>query len=176
MLYEVITPAGRRAVRRTLGTVFRKGARIFHYTARSSVLYRQLYWKRKRQIPFLFKKLRDVSWNTEFPRCSESEEFSFMYFETRWKIYTKHNDQIFVVITGFLAADASWHCTNKDYNGLHKTLLVLIGSPMDNKVLSGNLMTLSEIANYLKVAEKTVLRMIQKDEIPCVKIASQWRS
>lgn len=46
---------------------------------------------------------------------------------------------------------------------------------MDNKVLSGNLMTLSEIANYLKVAEKTVLRMIQKDEIPCVKIASQWR-
>ncbi|MDC7225532.1 MAG: PTS sugar transporter subunit IIA [Spirochaetales bacterium] len=36
-------------------------------------------------------------------------------------------------------------------------------------------MTLSEIASYLKVAEKTVLRMIQKDEIPCVKIASQWR-
>jgi PTS system nitrogen regulatory IIA component len=46
---------------------------------------------------------------------------------------------------------------------------------MDNKVLSGNLLTLAEIANYLKVAEKTVLRMIQKDEIPCVKIASQWR-
>jgi PTS system nitrogen regulatory IIA component len=36
-------------------------------------------------------------------------------------------------------------------------------------------MTLSEIASYLKVAEKTVLRMIQKNEIPCVKIASQWR-
>ncbi len=46
---------------------------------------------------------------------------------------------------------------------------------MENKVLSGNLLTLAEIANYLKVAEKTVLRMIQKDEIPCVKIASQWR-
>lgn len=46
---------------------------------------------------------------------------------------------------------------------------------MKNKALSGNLMTLAEIAGYLKVAEKTVLRMIQKDEIPCVKIASQWR-
>ena len=46
---------------------------------------------------------------------------------------------------------------------------------MENNALSGNLMTLSEIAEYLKVAEKTVLRMIQKNEIPCVKIASQWR-
>lgn len=46
---------------------------------------------------------------------------------------------------------------------------------MEHNTLSGNLMTLSEIASYLKVAEKTVLRMIQKNEIPCVKIASQWR-
>ena len=46
---------------------------------------------------------------------------------------------------------------------------------MEFNSLSGNLMTLSEIADYLKVAEKTVLRMIQKNEIPCVKIASQWR-
>lgn len=46
---------------------------------------------------------------------------------------------------------------------------------MDNNSLSDKLMTLAEIAGYLKVAEKTVLRMIQKDEIPCVKIASQWR-
>ena len=46
---------------------------------------------------------------------------------------------------------------------------------MEHNTLSGNLMTLSEIAEYLKVAEKTVLRMIQKNEIPCVKIASQWR-
>jgi PTS system nitrogen regulatory IIA component len=46
---------------------------------------------------------------------------------------------------------------------------------MENNSLSGNLLTLAEVAGYLKVAEKTVLRMIQKDEIPCVKIASQWR-
>ena len=46
---------------------------------------------------------------------------------------------------------------------------------MAKNMLSGDLMTLSEMADYLKVAEKTVLRMIQKKEIPCVKIASQWR-
>ncbi len=37
------------------------------------------------------------------------------------------------------------------------------------------IMTLSEVAQYLKVAEKTVLRMINKGEIPCTKVASQWR-
>jgi nitrogen PTS system EIIA component len=46
---------------------------------------------------------------------------------------------------------------------------------MDNKSNKETLMTLSEIASYLKLAEKTVLRMAQKGEIPSVKIASQWR-
>ena len=49
------------------------------------------------------------------------------------------------------------------------------GGSMESKEQSDSLLTLSEIAGYLKVAEKTVLRMIQKNEIPCVKIASQWR-
>jgi len=49
---------------------------------------------------------------------------------------------------------------------------------MDNKVqkgLEGEIMTLSQVAVYLKVAEKTVLRMAHKGEIPCAKVASQWR-
>jgi PTS system nitrogen regulatory IIA component len=46
---------------------------------------------------------------------------------------------------------------------------------MDDKRISETLMTLSEVAAYLKLAEKTVLRMAQKGEIPSVKIASQWR-
>ncbi len=49
---------------------------------------------------------------------------------------------------------------------------------MDNKVqksLEGEIMTLSQVAAYLKVAEKTVLRMAHKSEIPCAKVASQWR-
>jgi len=37
------------------------------------------------------------------------------------------------------------------------------------------IMTLSEVAEYLKVAEKTVLRMVHRNEIPSLKIASQWR-
>ncbi|MBI9102574.1 MAG: PTS sugar transporter subunit IIA [Spirochaetales bacterium] len=37
------------------------------------------------------------------------------------------------------------------------------------------LLTLSEVASYLKVAEKTIHRMVKKGEIPCFKVASQWR-
>ena len=37
------------------------------------------------------------------------------------------------------------------------------------------IMTLSEVANYLKIATKTVSRMIQREEIPCFKISGQWR-
>ncbi len=43
----------------------------------------------------------------------------------------------------------------------------------DNKTL--DIMTLSEVAQYLKLAEKTVLRMVHRGSIPAVKIASQWR-
>jgi PTS system nitrogen regulatory IIA component len=40
---------------------------------------------------------------------------------------------------------------------------------------AGEVMTLSEVAVYLRLAEKTVLRMVHKGEIPCAKVASQWR-
>ena len=36
-------------------------------------------------------------------------------------------------------------------------------------------MTLGEVASYLKVSEKTVLRMIRDKRIPCAKVAGQWR-
>jgi PTS system nitrogen regulatory IIA component len=36
-------------------------------------------------------------------------------------------------------------------------------------------MTLPEVAAYLRLAEKTVLRMVHKGESPCAKVASQWR-
>lgn len=38
-----------------------------------------------------------------------------------------------------------------------------------------SIMTLSELANYLKVAEKTVVRMAREGKIPATKVASQWR-
>lgn len=37
------------------------------------------------------------------------------------------------------------------------------------------IMTLAELANYLKVAEKTVVRMAREGKIPATKVASQWR-
>ena len=36
-------------------------------------------------------------------------------------------------------------------------------------------MTLAEVAKYLQLAEKTILRMAQKGQIPAAKVASQWR-
>jgi len=46
---------------------------------------------------------------------------------------------------------------------------------MNSNSRGEELLTLSEVAAYLKIAEKTVHRMVQKDEIPCFKVASQWR-
>jgi PTS system nitrogen regulatory IIA component len=40
---------------------------------------------------------------------------------------------------------------------------------------SGEVLTLPEVAAYLRLAEKTVLRMVHKGQIPCAKVASQWR-
>ncbi|MBB6481399.1 PTS sugar transporter subunit IIA [Spirochaeta isovalerica] len=36
-------------------------------------------------------------------------------------------------------------------------------------------LTLSEVASYLKLSEKTLLKMVKNGEIPCAKIANQWR-
>lgn len=41
--------------------------------------------------------------------------------------------------------------------------------------IEDELLTLSEVSLYLKVAEKTILRMIRRGEIPCVRIGGQWR-
>lgn len=46
---------------------------------------------------------------------------------------------------------------------------------MDIDDRSSELLTLAEVAQYLKVAEKTVLRMVHNNEIPSIKVASQWR-
>lgn len=36
-------------------------------------------------------------------------------------------------------------------------------------------LTLSEAASYLKLAERTIHRMIQRNEIPCARVGGQWR-
>lgn len=42
---------------------------------------------------------------------------------------------------------------------------------MDNT----DILTLQEVADYLKIVPKTVQRMIARNEIPCMKVAGQWR-
>ncbi len=59
--------------------------------------------------------------------------------------------------------------------------MYIANSPEDTSILrsgggeTGEVMTLSEVAAYLRLAEKTVLRMVHKGQIPCAKVASQWR-
>ena len=40
---------------------------------------------------------------------------------------------------------------------------------------NAEIMTLAEVAEYLQLAERTVLRMAQRGDIPAAKVASQWR-
>lgn len=44
-----------------------------------------------------------------------------------------------------------------------------------NTFTNDEIMTLSEIARYLRVSEKTILRMAQSGEIPGAKVSNQWR-
>jgi len=40
---------------------------------------------------------------------------------------------------------------------------------------NNDIMTLAEIANYLRLSEKTILRMIKANKIPVTKLANRWR-
>jgi excisionase family DNA binding protein len=40
---------------------------------------------------------------------------------------------------------------------------------------ASEVLTLSEMAGYLKVSKKTILRMVQAGQMPAVKISGQWR-
>jgi PTS system nitrogen regulatory IIA component len=46
---------------------------------------------------------------------------------------------------------------------------------MDKNVLDSDILTLAEVADYLKVSEKTIMRMVKREEIPVIRIAGQWR-
>ena len=46
---------------------------------------------------------------------------------------------------------------------------------MEPENVNGEIMTLVEVAEYLQLAERTVLRMAQRGDIPAAKVASQWR-
>ncbi len=54
-----------------------------------------------------------------------------------------------------------------------KGIKVVINS--QNWTYEDKVMTLGEVSRYLKVSDKTVLRMIRDGRIPCAKVAGQWR-
>ncbi|MGL1893828.1 MAG: PTS sugar transporter subunit IIA [Spirochaetaceae bacterium] len=39
----------------------------------------------------------------------------------------------------------------------------------------GDILTLQEVAELLQLSDKTILKMVKNNEIPCAKIANQWR-
>ena len=41
--------------------------------------------------------------------------------------------------------------------------------------MEDRLLTIQELAKYFQVSAKTVYRLIQRKQIPCYKVANQWR-
>jgi len=41
--------------------------------------------------------------------------------------------------------------------------------------MTEDILTLEEVANYLKVNEKTVHRMLKSKQLPAFKVRNQWR-
>lgn len=51
----------------------------------------------------------------------------------------------------------------------------MLATERQNTALHDEVLTLGEAATYLKLAERTVHRMISRHEIPCAKVGGQWR-
>ncbi|MBO8130482.1 MAG: helix-turn-helix domain-containing protein [Candidatus Marinimicrobia bacterium] len=41
--------------------------------------------------------------------------------------------------------------------------------------MSNGIMSVKEVANYLKIKEQTVYRLVQQGKIPALKIGGQWK-
>jgi PTS system nitrogen regulatory IIA component len=41
--------------------------------------------------------------------------------------------------------------------------------------MNSEVLTVQEVANYLRIDIRTVYRLAKKGEIPCIKIGRQWR-
>lgn len=42
-------------------------------------------------------------------------------------------------------------------------------------MLPDEILTIREVADYLKVTERTLYRLVQEDSIPAVKVGNSWR-
>lgn len=57
---------------------------------------------------------------------------------------------------------------------LYCCILHLIGSPMSNNSENG-ILTIKDVAEYLKVTERTIYRLAASKKIPCFKVGGMWR-
>jgi DNA binding domain, excisionase family len=46
---------------------------------------------------------------------------------------------------------------------------------MPETTISGDILTIRQLADYLMVSEKTVYRMVEKNQLPAMRIGAQWR-
>ena len=49
------------------------------------------------------------------------------------------------------------------------------GPEVNPESLTGDILTIKQLSDYLMVSEKTIYRMMEKRQIPAVRVGSQWR-
>jgi excisionase family DNA binding protein len=45
---------------------------------------------------------------------------------------------------------------------------------MDCKLMTDDILTIKELSSYLKTSEKTIYRLLSKNEIPAFKVGTIW--
>ncbi len=50
-----------------------------------------------------------------------------------------------------------------------------LGAPEDEETMSETILTIKEVADYLKVTERTLYRLAQEGKIPAFKVGGSWR-
>jgi excisionase family DNA binding protein len=45
----------------------------------------------------------------------------------------------------------------------------------ENGMITGGLMTIEDVAEYLKVTRRTIYEWLRHDKIPAIKLIGQWR-
>ena len=51
----------------------------------------------------------------------------------------------------------------------------ILAIPMPTKSLDNSIMTIGEVADYLKVTERTIYRLAAAKQIPAFKVGGSWR-
>ena len=61
------------------------------------------------------------------------------------------------------------------YDDVRKKVMRLIMVPVEGDIMTDELMTFKEAAEFLKVSEKTLMRLLAEESVPARKIGTKWR-